>query len=981
MHALEHPEQLLLDGLWDFELLDSPEAEPTGQWRQIRVPGAWTMQGTADLPQYTNIQMPFPQSPPEVPARNPTGRYRKNFTVPEAWRGQRLVLHVGAAESVLLVSVNGQQIGFSKDSHLAAEFELDGLLNDGENELLLTVVKFSDASFIEDQDQWWHGGLTRSVYLYRTPPNYLQDVAAVADFDPLTGDGTLELTVTVAGTDAQLPDGYRVRATLANQAPVEAELPSQQRKGFVLDPETVPDAALGDLDLPAAVYLSAAGIELDDRVEELVQGYHRATWRKPGEVQLRIQPGQVQPWSAELPQLYRLLVQLIDPEGQLTDETWIDVGFRRVAVDGRDLLVNGQRVWIQGVNRHDFDPHTGRTLDREQLHQQLAQLKRFNINAIRTSHYPNDPVFLELADRFGFYVIDEANIESHDWARSICDNPRYLGAFVDRVSRMILRDKNHPSVIIWSLGNESGSGANHDAAAGWARGYDPHRPLHYEGAINADWHSGHRQTDIVAPMYPPIQAIVAYAQHPAADRPLIMCEYQHAMGNSNGSLDDYWRAIRSTPGLQGGFIWELWDHGLDSEATGQYRYGGDFGDTPNDGNFCIDGLLFPDGTPHPAMYEVRRIFSPVEFESTANDLRRGILRLRNMQHFADLTGLAFSACLVRVDGEGDPLALAAAAGPGGIADVVLPDSWTEAFGSAQTIGLRLTVCTAGDLLWATAGTELAQLQLTVREPASVVASGGPGQALELDAEGLLRHPLLSSAPVLNFWRAPTDNDRLRFGGEAFGGSGLDAVQRDLEQVRWSADRSAAVVSSSYRTSTGFTIRHRQEIRSLLDGGVEIEETVEIPAGLEDLPRVGIMLALVPGFKYVEWLGEGPHESYPDRRAAAMPGRWRSSVAGLQVPYLRPQENGGRGRVHELDLSAGETSLQLRFDRGMQFSAAHFRTEDLVQTRHSWELAARPETFVYLDVVHRGLGTASVGPDVLPEYRIPSGTYSWAWSIR
>ena len=200
MHALEHPEQLLLDGLWDFELLDSPEAEPTGQWRQIRVPGAWTMQGTADLPQYTNIQMPFPQSPPEVPAKNPTGRYRKNFTVPEAWRGQRLVLHVGAAESVLLVSVNGQQVGFSKDSHLAAEFELDGLLNDGENELLLTVVKFSDASFIEDQDQWWHGGLTRSVYLYRTPPNYLQDVAAVADFDPLTGDGTLELTVTVAGT-------------------------------------------------------------------------------------------------------------------------------------------------------------------------------------------------------------------------------------------------------------------------------------------------------------------------------------------------------------------------------------------------------------------------------------------------------------------------------------------------------------------------------------------------------------------------------------------------------------------------------------------------------------------------------------------------------------------------------------------------------------------------------------------------------------
>lgn len=980
MHALAHPDRLLLDGTWDFQLLESPEAEPSGQWRKINVPGAWTMQQTGDLPQYTNIQMPFPQSPPEVPAANPTGVYRRNFEVPNGWAGRRIVLQVGAAESVLLVRLNGKQLGFSKDSHLAAEFELSGLLNAGQNELSLSVVKFSDASFVEDQDQWWHGGLTRSVFLYSTPNTYLRDVKSVADFDPSTGEGSLDLTIEVASTGAQIPAGYRVRALLVGRVEAEAAVPPHRSRELRSAPDSQPGAQRHGFDLPSAYYLTAAGADLGGPVNEAIEAYHAATWQNPGLVEFSLQTGQVEPWSAETPKLYPLLVQLIDPTGEVVEVSQFDVGFRRVEIQGRDLLVNGRRIWIQGINRHDFDPHAGRTVSREQLQNQLAQLKRFNINAIRTAHYPNDPMFLELTDRYGFYVVDEANIESHDWARSICDNPRYLYAFVDRVSRMMLRDKNHPSVIIWSLGNESGSGVNHDAAAGWARGYDPHRPLHYEGAINSDWHRGHHQTDIVAPMYPPIEAIVAYAQHPAADRPLIMCEYQHAMGNSNGSLDDYWRAIKSTPGLQGGFVWELWDHGLDPDSDGRYRYGGDFGDTPNDGNFCIDGLLFPDGTPHPAMYELRRIFSPVEIVSSAAQLQNGILCIRNEQHFADLSGFAFNARLVGIHDDGDESTLSVAAGPGETADVVLPSAWTEALGQKQTIGLRLIIATAEELPWAAAGSEIAELQLTIRKPISALPSGTPGGELTLDSEGLVQHRHFAVGPRLNFWRAQTDNDRLRFGGGLLGNSGLDNVSRRLQSIEWTTERSAATITSSYLSSTGISIQHVQKVRSVASGGLVFEETVAIPERLEDLPRVGFVLELIPGFEKLDWLGDGPHESYPDRRSSAMHGRWKASVAELQVPYIKPQENGGRGGVSELNLDNGQTRLQLLFDRGMQFSAAHVRIEDLAQTRHNWELPDRPETFVYLDVAHRGLGTASVGPDALPQFRLRSGTYTWSWSI-
>ena len=608
--------RLALDGRWRFQLLPAPDAPLADRWTEVEVPGCWTMQEFEDLhdvhdrPHYTNVQMPWPDLPPHPPAANPTGVYERDVEVPAGWAGRRVVLHVGAAESVLLAEVNGVQVGISKDSHLAAELDVTDAVRPGAgNTLRLTVVKWSDASFIEDQDQWWHGGITRAVYLYATGPTYLGDVRVRA-----AASGDLGVEVDVATTDGAWAWGWSVTAQVSDLDGPDVTLRA------VVDPGDTPDDELGPrLDAPD------------------VPGRLRMSAAVPG----------VRPWSAETPVLHPLTVTLHDPDGAPVEQASYRIGFRTVEIVGTDLLVNGRRVYLRGVNRHDVHPDTGRVLTADQMREDLELVKRFGFNAVRTSHYPNDPALLDAADELGLYVVDEADIESHAYADRIADDPRYLGAFVDRVSRMVRRDLNHACVILWSLGNESAHGVNHDAAAGWVRAYDPTRPLHYEGAIRLDRHAGHAVTDVVCPMYASIEEIVGYARSSGADRPLILCEYSHAMGNSNGNLADYWQAIESTPGLQGGFIWELFDQdrGLTQrlpDGTERWAYGGDFGDQPNDGSFCCDGLAFPDRTPKPAMYEHRALAAPLGGTLASCDLGRGIVevQVRNRQDFRDLSWLS-----------------------------------------------------------------------------------------------------------------------------------------------------------------------------------------------------------------------------------------------------------------------------------------------------------------------------------------------------
>jgi beta-galactosidase len=863
--TLERSERLSLTGTWDFALAGRPEeAASVTSWSEAEVPGLWTMQGFA-APQYTNIRMPFDERPPHVPAANPTGVYRRRFTLPAAWRDRRVVLHFGGAEGALFVVLNGEPVGIAKDSRTPAEFDVTGLVGD-ENELVAAVVQWSDASFVEDQDQWWHAGLPRDVALYATPHAYVADVFARGD---MSG---------------------RVVVTARAGAPARTRL---------VDPDgrTVLDEPL-----------------VDGRLEHDVSGARL--------------------WSAERPHVYTLVV------GAGEDEVSCRVGFRSVEVAGRRLLVNGRAVRICGINRHDHDDRRGRAVTRAVMEVDARLMKRFNVNAVRCSHYPNDPYWLELCDRLGLYVIDEANIEAHAYCDELCADPRYAEAFLERVRNMVERDKNHPSVILWSLGNESGCGPNHDAAADWVRGADPSRPLHYEGAIAHDWAGGRRATDVVCPMYADVDAIEAWAATETDDpRPLILCEFSHAMGNSNGGLADYYAAFDRHGPLQGGFVWEWIDHGIrrtDERGRDYWAYGGDFGEARHDANFCADGLVWPDRTPHPAMHELKHLAAPVRVEA----LGGGRFRIRNRHDFVDLSYL-------RGAWEGGELP-ALAAGPGESQDVALDVAGRE----HVTFRFRLV----GPTEWAPAGHEVAWQQFEPAAPRASPVRPGPPAPL----------PLVLDGPRLQLWRAPTDND------------GLPLIP----------DRSAGPLGRWLELGLDGDVERRDDVahrctcRALADGAVLVEHVVEVGEALVDLPRVGAVLVLPAELERLEWLGRGPWESYPDRQASAVVGHWRSTVAGQYVPYIVPQEHGHHGDVRWLTLTDDRgRGLRITGRPVIGFSASHFTAADLTAARHTTDLEPRPEVILSLDHAQRGLGTASCGPDTSPRYRLRDRVYRFAYVVQ
>ncbi|MFD8652428.1 glycoside hydrolase family 2 TIM barrel-domain containing protein [Streptomyces mirabilis] len=937
---------LSLDGSWRFQLLPTPTSAPGLAWSSLRVPGSWTTQDTDDLPQYTNFTMPWGEFPPTSPDANPTGVYEREVDVPAEWAGRRIVLQVGAAESVLLVHVDGRPVGVSKDSHLAAEFDLSDVVRPGErSSLRLTVVKWSDASHLEDQDQWWHAGITRSVLLYATDPLWLADVTVRTRCD-----GGLRVDCHVRDAGGALPEGWYVTGELDGQL-LTQDVEYERFK------------------------------EEDGRVSDFL-----------GEARLTTVVAGVRTWTAETPELYDLTVRLHRADGSVADTSHHRVGFREVEIRGRDLLLNGERVYIRGVNRHDFHPLTGRTVSYDDMRADLVTLKRFGFNAIRAAHYPNDPTLLDLADELGFYVVDEANIEAHDHAHEIADDPRYLGAFVDRVSRMVLRDKNHPSVIIWSLGNESDYGANHDAAAGWLRRHDPSRPLQYEGAAKLGWADPKVASDIACPMYAPLEDCVAHALSGEQTKPLIQCEYSHAMGNSNGTLADHWAAIESTPGLQGGFIWEFWDHGIlqrvnDGRPAGRggaglydngvaapghrWAYGGDFGETIHDGAFVADGVVFPDRTPKPVMYEHREIAAPVRLAYVG-----GELRLTNHQHFRGLEWLTAEWELSLA--EGGTLTAAAElpdVRAGESVAVPMPFTLPEDGGEAW---LTLRVTTADEEAWAPRGTEVCVPQVRLRAATPVGSAVLPDSAVEVDEDGLLVHPLLTAAPVLSLWRTPTDNDELGGMAVRWRAWGLDAPERKLVDVR-REDGSVTVVAE-YATLAG-AVRHEQ-VFTRVEGGVRIEETAQLPAALDDVPRVGSVFETVAGLDVLEWYGQGPWESYPDRSTGAPVGHHSLPVDELFTPYLRPQESGGRHGVRRFTLSAPDaTGCAVALDEPRQVTVTRYRAADLAAATHHDELVPRPGCVVHLDAAHRGVGTASCGPDTSPGHLVPAGTHRWSWTLR
>ncbi|MEO8462614.1 MAG: glycoside hydrolase family 2 TIM barrel-domain containing protein [Chloroflexota bacterium] len=994
MHAVPHEDRLSLDGRWRFQLLHSPEDPLDEAWGGADVPGCWTMQDTWDRPIYTNVQMPFPGLPPAPPDANPTGVYERSFVVPEEWFGRRIVLSIGAAESVVLVNLNGIEVGISKDSHLAAEFDISSVLRPGANDLRLTVVKWSDASYIEDQDQWWHGGITRSVTLYATGQTYVADLAIDAGLDLDGVIGTLDIEIEVAWPGGLTEPGWTIAATLtgpgiskpielSGAVPASSTPASRSHAGWFAGPPR-----RGELEVigEAAAGMTLPSIEAEARAET-IEGIRT---RSPLVHLTALVPG-VTPWSSEVPARYRVEVVLANPAGAVIERAAAWIGFRTVEIVGNELLINSRAVLIRGVNRHDFDPSTGRVVSYEDLRADIVAMKQFGFNAVRTSHYPNDPKFLDIADELGLYVIDEADIESHAFWGSVCDDPRYLAAWLDRVSRMVIRDRNHASVIAWSLGNESGYGANHDAAAAWVRRSDPSRPLHYEGAIRFNWAAGSAVTDIICPMYPSIEALLSHAASGHQRGPLIMCEYSHAMGNSNGTLADHWDAIERTPGLQGGFIWEWRDHGLDQrlpDGTLRSAYGGDFDEERHDGNFCIDGITFPDRSPKPALWEHRSLATPVAIAWMPEGPGSATIEVENRSDFRSLEWLRAGwqladASGVLASGRVDLPSVA----PGTRGPATL-EGWPGPTLAAGEQWLTVAFRLAADAGWAREGFGVAELQLPVLEFASgVKVETGTADRAMVDEQGRLQFAGLVGGSRLSLWRAPTDNDRIGGLADLWDTWGVPNLAR--RDVTITAEGHEVVVKQTVVTATGHQIPHEQRLTRFASGAIHVSEAVDIPPELNDLARVGTILEFEPGFESMTWYGRGPHETYPDRRRAGTIGRWTSTVAAQHVPYVRPQENGGRADVRWLELrrdtgqdDAGTAPrIRVDFDSPRQVSALHFRAEDLASATHREELLPRPEVIVHLDAAHRGLGTSSCGPDTLATYIVPTGRHEWAWTIQ
>lgn len=994
----------LLDGQWRFKMASRPESvtekdvaadTDRARWDEVAVPGNWTLQGYG-YPHYTNVQMPFPDEPPFVPDDNPTGIYAREFTVPAEWSGRRVVIHFGGAESVLYVYVNGQPVGLSKDSRLPSEFDITAFVTPGKTATVAAVVvKWSDATFIEDQDQWWMGGLHREVYLYATAPVHIADVFAVGALENNYTDGRLQLTVNPR-FPRQPEAGWSVEAQL-------------------FDPK---GKAVFKKALTTAVPVGDA-----TQIGRMEAAFDAAV-KKPAL------------WSAEAPQLYTVVVTLKNPKGEAVETTATRVGFRSVEVRDRMLLVNGRRVLIKGVNRHDHHDTKGKALDRETMRLDAVTMKRFNINAVRTSHYPNDPYWLDLCDELGLYVIDETNLEAHGFYHQVGRDWRYASAYLERAMRMVLRDKNHTSVILWSLGNETRYSANHDAMAGWIRGYDPSRPLHFEPAIwiqglseeqqpyyGKIYNYGQRASDVICPMYPQIESLIKWAtdtKHPDQTRPFIMCEYSHAMGNSNGGLGEYFDAFEKHPGLQGGFIWEWLDHGIKQKtASGEeyWAYGGDFGDTPNDLNFVCDGLVWPDRKPHPGLFEYQHLCQPVKV--TGFNPKTGVLEIKNRQDFTTLASVK-GEWVLKLNGKavakGKLPALKTAPQQTEKVKLKLP-ALSGAPGDEAFLTVRFH--TAAATAWAKAGHEVAWDQVAVPVKTKAAKKTQPRVAplaIEENGDTLVIHndrlrvavsaesgsigslqwdgrELFAAAPRLQVWRGPTDNDGIKgWTGQDYKSlgkwlaAGLDqlTVSPAATKARRNKDGSVTLTLEHIGSckASERAIAHKQVITLSPDGRIAVTNTFDVDKALPELPRLGVVFTLQPGLEKLSWFGRGPFENYADRKRAALVDRYESTVAGQYVPYIVPQEHGNHTDVRWLALQGGGTALRVEAQGPLEFSASHFTAEDLFAGKHTYDLKPRAEVILNLDYRQSGLGTNSCGPGVLVPYQIPSGRkYQWTYVLQ
>jgi len=957
-----------LNGNWKFKWVEKPADAVNDfykinfdvtNWDRIPVPGNWQMYGYG-RPIYLNVRYPFKKNPPLIQNDyNPVGMYRTEFEVPSGWRDRRIIIHFDGVESAFYIWLNGEKIGYSQGSRTPAEFDLTSYINNGKNVLAIKVFRWSDGSYLECQDFWRLSGIFRDVYLYSVPKIHIKDFCIVTDFDKNHINAELKA------------NAYVINYSKTNVKDIKVECKLFDAQGHIVQNEII----------------------MEGSTEYLYSG---------AESIIKMKSNIYNPlkWSAENPNLYKLIFILKNSKNEILEVIPCRVGFREVKIKDGQLLVNGEPILIKGVNRHEHDPDSGHYVTVESMIKDIKLMKRFNINTVRTSHYPNDPVWYDLCDEYGLYVIDEANIESHGMGykpeETLANKPEWKKAHLERVVRMVERDKNHPSVIIWSLGNEGGDGTNFQFASLWIHRRDPSRPVHYERA-------GLRpHTDIVCPMYSRIEHLINYAKE-KRDRPLIMCEYAHAMGNAVGNLVDYWDVIRKYNHLQGGSIWDWVDQGLrkkSKDGKEYFAYGGDFGDNPNDGNFCINGLVFPDRKITPKLWEVKKVYQNVHIKDV--NILNGKIKIENEFFFTNLNEYYLKWKLLEdgiviQNGTIETMDIQ----PSNSKIVTIPFKKPEIKPGAEYL-LNISFHLKENKKWADKEHCIASEQiaipfdvqhpfidinkiddLKVESTTEIVKISGKnfeiifgknaGTIISLiynENEIIKSMNDEINGPVLNVFRAPTDNDK--YLAKNWYKMSLNHLNREVADFKIDKINSKIVkiIIETKNSGNKIGLKRICEYTIFGNGWIEVNNNF-IPIGeLGILPKLGLKMKVDGMFEKFHWYGRGPYENYPDRKTGSFLGYYTSTVSEQYVPYIMPQETGNKEDVRwAVLLNEKNDGFMIVAKDVMSVTALHYTAGDLAKADHTHELKQRKDIVLCIDYKQCGLGNASCGPGVLDKYAL------------
>ena len=1023
-HAQKGDCSICLDGTWKFRWTPVPDERIVEfyqtdfndkDWVGFPVPANWEVNGYG-TPIYVSAGYPFKIDPPRVMGepkvdyttykeRNPVGQYRRSFQLPAGWeaRGQTLLRFEGVM-SAFYVWINGERVGYSQGSMEPSEFNITNYLHAGENQIALEVYRYSDGSYLEDQDFWRFGGIHRSIHLLHTPDIRIRDYAV----------RTLPVSTDYQDFILQIDPQFSIYRGMTGKGTT--------LQGVLKDASGREIATLkGDVE---------DILDLEHKAGRMNEWYPQRGPRKLGRMSATIKSPKR--WTAETPYLYKLHLTLLTAEGEVIEQVEQSVGFRSVEIRNGQLLVNGAPVRFRGVNRHEHDPRTARVMSEERMLQDILLMKQANINAVRTSHYPNVSRWYELCDSLGLYVMDEADIEEHGLRGTLASTPDWHAAFLDRAVRMAERDKNHPSIVMWSMGNESGYGPNFAAISAWLHDFDPTRPVHYEGAQGAGGEPDPKTVDVISRFYTRVkqeylnpgiaegedkeraenarwERLLEIAERTNDNRPVMTSEYAHSMGNALGNFKEYWDEIYSNPRMLGGFIWDWVDQGIYKtlpDGRIMVAYGGDFGDKPNLKAFCFNGLLMSDRETTPKYWEVKKVYSPVELR-----VESGELRVTNRNHHTDLSQYR---CLwtLSIDGkqkDQGEITLPEVA-PGESETIPLPVSIAGKKASAKaTSALRLTISfiLKRDALWAKVGHEVAWEQFCIQEGAllssklenrgrlkvradeehlSISGSGfsiqweknvtGSLTSLTYHGKEMLAHPAdFPLQPVTQAFRAPTDNDK-SFGNwlaKDWSLHQMDNPRISLDFFKHEVREDGAVIvriQTRNRYKEGMIVT-KFLYTILSDGTIDLKTTFQPQGILPELPRLGIAFCLSSDYNTFIWQGRGPQDNYPDRKTSAAVGLWKRSVADQYVHYPRPQDSGNKEEVCRLMLT-DRHGKGIRVDAVedvFSASALHYTAQDLYKETHDCNLKPRPEVILSLDAAVLGLGNSSCGPGVLKKYAI------------